>query len=136
MREDDRVVVDVDDPGLGCDRLRHLVEVARRRDAGAEVEELPDPGVGGEVADGAAEERPVRPRAEGQVRPGLERRVGGGPVGGVIVLAAEQVVIHPGVVRDAGVERQGPGRAVTRCRRLVGGHLTAFPVMFRGQPGR
>ena len=58
--EHDRVVVHVDDPGLRRDRLGDLVGVARRRDAGADVEELPDPRLGGQVADGAAEERPVR----------------------------------------------------------------------------
>ena len=62
MGEHDRVVVHVHDPGLRRDRLGDLVGVARRRDAGADVQELADPRVGGQVADGAAEERPVRPR--------------------------------------------------------------------------
>ena len=66
------------------------MQVARGRDAGADVQELADPRLGGEVADGAAEECPVRPRAEGQVWPGIESRVGGGPVGGVVVLAAKE----------------------------------------------
>jgi hypothetical protein len=62
--------------------------VARGRDAGADVQELPDPGVGGEVADGPAEKRAVRVGAGGQVRVDLKRRFGDRPVGGVIVLAA------------------------------------------------
>jgi hypothetical protein len=98
------------------------VEVARRRDASAEVEELPDPGVGGEVAGGAPEERPVRPRAEGQVRPGLERRVGGGPVGGVIVFAAQVEIVPRWMlsewcvcIEEASPEYRSPGRASLGC---------------------
>jgi hypothetical protein len=51
-------------------------------------------------SDHAAEERPVGPRGERPLGVDLERRLGCGPVGGVVVLAAEQVVIHPGLVRD------------------------------------
>ena len=79
--EDDRVVVHVDDPGLRCDVLGDLVSVARRRDAGADVEELPDPRLPGEVADGTAEERAVRVGAGDQLRVDLERRLSGCPVG-------------------------------------------------------
>jgi hypothetical protein len=71
--EDDRVVVDVDDPGLRRDGLGDLVGIARGGNAGADVEELPDARVGGEVADGASEERPVGLGAEGYVRPDLDR---------------------------------------------------------------
>jgi hypothetical protein len=41
----DRVVVDVDHAGARRDGLRDLVGVVRGRDAGADVEELPDPGL-------------------------------------------------------------------------------------------
>jgi len=66
--QDDGVVVHVDDPGLRGDGLGDLVGVARRGYAGADVEELADAGLGGEVADHPAEERPVRPRGEGHLR--------------------------------------------------------------------
>jgi len=92
--KDDRVLVDVDDPGLGRDGLGDLVGVACGGDVGADVEELPDACPAGEVADGAAEERPVGLGAEGYVRPDLDRCVGGGPVGGVVVLTAELVIVH------------------------------------------
>jgi hypothetical protein len=88
VREDDRVVVHVDDPGLRRDRLGDLVGAARGRDAGADVEELPDPRLAGEVTDGPAEKRAVRVGTRGQVRVDLERCLGDRPVGGVIVLAA------------------------------------------------
>src|ERR1700749_2714398 len=38
---------------------------------------------------------------------GRYQRIAGFAVGGVVVFAAEQVVIDPGVVRDAGVEGRG-----------------------------
>jgi len=60
VSEHHRVVVHVDDPGRGRDGLGDLVGVARRRDAGADVEELPHPRFPGEVADGAPEERSLR----------------------------------------------------------------------------
>jgi hypothetical protein len=53
------VVVDVDHPGRRLDRLRDLVHVAPGRQAGAEVEKLPDPGLArqeaaaGEILTGA-----------------------------------------------------------------------------------
>jgi hypothetical protein len=82
------VVVHVHHPGLGRDRLRDLMGVARRGDAGADVQELPYPGLGGEVADDPAEKRPVCPCSEAKYRRHLEHRVDGGPVGRVVVLAA------------------------------------------------
>jgi len=42
VRNDDRVVIGIDDAGLGSDPLSHLVRVIRRRDACADIEELPD----------------------------------------------------------------------------------------------
>jgi len=61
------VVVHVHHPGLGGDFLGHLVYVACRRDTGSDVKELTYPRLGSEEADGAAVERPVRPRREGQL---------------------------------------------------------------------
>ena len=61
--EDQRVVVDVDDPGVGGDPLGDLVGVVRGGQAGADVEELPDAGLAGQVAHGAAEEGPRVARA-------------------------------------------------------------------------
>jgi hypothetical protein len=67
---------------------------------------LADSRVGGQVADGASEERPVRPRGEGRPGVDLEPCFHGLPVGRVVVLAAEQVIVHPGLVRHAHVEWQ------------------------------
>ena len=65
MGEHDGVVIDVNDAGFGRDPLGDLMGVASGRDAGADIEELPDPGLGGEVADDAAEEGPVGPHGKG-----------------------------------------------------------------------
>ena len=54
MRDGDRVVVDVDDPGGRVTPLRDLVHVLLGRDAGPEVEELADAG--------ASRNRTARPR--------------------------------------------------------------------------
>jgi hypothetical protein len=57
--QDDRVVVDVDHAGIRGDALRHLVRVAGGRDAGADIQELPEGGLGGQVPGRPAEEGPV-----------------------------------------------------------------------------
>ena len=51
--------VDVDHAGGRHDRLRDLVHVVRGRQPGADVEELPDARLPGQVDDGAAKECPV-----------------------------------------------------------------------------
>ena len=123
VRQHGRVVVHVHHPGLRGDCLGHLVYVACRRDTGPDVKELAYPRLGSEEADGAAEERPVRPRREGQLRVDLERLLHRRPVSGVVVLAAEQVVVYAGLIRLRGVKRQRPGLASALCRCLIDGHL-------------
>ena len=46
--EHDRVMVHICDAAVRRHRLRDLVRVIRGRDAGADVEELPDPRLGGQ----------------------------------------------------------------------------------------
>ena len=74
MRDGDGVDVGVDDPGVRVGLLGDLVHVALGRDAGADVEELPD-ARGAEEPHGVAEELAVGPREgahvglDGQQRP-------------------------------------------------------------------
>jgi hypothetical protein len=85
VRQHERVVVHVDDLGFGGDRLGHGVGGVGGRQAGADVEELAYPAPAGQVADGAGEKRPVRPRAGdhlGTVRGDL---LGGLAVGRVVI---------------------------------------------------
>jgi hypothetical protein len=49
VRRDDRVVVDVEDPGSRCGLLGDLVDVARGGQPGADVEELADALLGGQI---------------------------------------------------------------------------------------
>ena len=101
----DRVVVDVDHAGGGLDPLGDLVHVLRGRQARADVQQLPHAGLADQVADHAAEDVTLGPHAHldgGQRRDHL---VADGPVGGEVVLAAQQVVVDAGDVRFGGVER-------------------------------
>jgi len=107
VREHDRVVVDVDDPRVRGGPLRDLVGVVRGGDPGADVEELPDAGLRGQVAHGPAEERAVAADAHSHERVGRHELLGQLAVGGEVVLAAEPVVVDPGDMRDAGIERRG-----------------------------
>jgi len=98
-----RVVVHVHDAGVRRHRLGHLVGVVRRGDAGADVEELGDPGLGREEAHGPGQERPVGPDRRDDARIGGHDRIAGRAVGGEVVLAAEPVIVHAGAVRHGRV---------------------------------
>jgi hypothetical protein len=102
--EDDRVVVHVDDPRLGCHQLGDLVGIAGRRDSGADIEELADARVAGEEPYRAREEGAVRLDRETQPRQHRERPLGGLAVRCEVVLPAQPVVIDPGGVCDARVK--------------------------------
>jgi hypothetical protein len=79
------------------------VGVIRRRDAGPDIQELPDPRLARQETHCPAQERPVRAGRYAQVRRGLQSLITHYPVSGKIVLPAKPVVIHPGLVGDAGV---------------------------------
>ncbi|EGJ75294.1 putative hydrolase/lactonase [Streptomyces sp. Tu6071] len=115
VREDDGVVVHVDDPRLGRDALRDLVRVVGGGDARTDVEELPD-ALRGEVFDGAAEEGAVGADRGHDAGVGAGGQLGGLLVHRVVVLAAEPDVVDAGRVGHGG--GRGEGRTVAH-----GGHL-------------
>ena len=80
--------VGVDDPGLGGEALRDLVGVVSRRQAGADVEELPDAIAFRQAAHRVGQEQPGEPGDQRHRQHDLEDAFGGGPVGGEVVLAA------------------------------------------------
>jgi hypothetical protein len=104
VREHQRIVVRVEHAGVRMDRLRHLVDVGGRRDPGTDVEELADPDLAREVADGTVEERPVGPRHRADRRDPLSDHVAQCPVRRVVVLATQPVVVHARLVRHSGVD--------------------------------
>jgi len=61
VRENDGVVVDVDDPRVRGDALGDLVDVLRGGQPGADVEELPDAVPPGQLRDGPAKDVPDVP---------------------------------------------------------------------------
>src|SRR5690606_11027864 len=77
VHQHDRVVVHVDDPRVGRCRLRDLVHVRRRRNSGADVKELPDSRLGGEVPDAAEQKTAVLLRTDPDGGKGLLDFVGG-----------------------------------------------------------
>ena len=97
VREHDGIVVHVHHPGVGRDRLGDLMGVPCGGDAGPDVQELPNPRLGGEIVDRTAEERPVRASGEQHLGVDLKPRLDGSPVGRVVALAAEHVVVAPGL---------------------------------------
>ena len=106
------VVVDVDHAGIRGDALRHLVRVAGGRDAGADIQELPDGGLGGQVPGRPAEEGPVGAHPVAQPGRRGQHALGRLPVGGEVILAAQPVVVDAGLVGVPGIE----------LRQVIAGH--------------
>src|SRR5690606_11861864 len=102
--EDDGVVVDVDDPCVGCGALGHLVGVVGGRQARADVQELPHPLLGDQEADGSPEEETAGVRDVDQPGEDLLDLLADLPVDLVVVLAADEVVPEAGRVRPARID--------------------------------
>jgi hypothetical protein len=114
-----RVIVHVSHSRIRADPLRCLMDRRARRHASAEVDELPDAPMGSRPCDGFDDERPVVSHQAGQARVEGNDPLGQFPVGGVVVLAAEQGIVHTRDIRLAGIEFHGHGRSSGRlpgCR--------------------
>ncbi|GAA3411209.1 hypothetical protein GCM10018952_18920 [Streptosporangium vulgare] len=92
--QDGRVVVDVDDPGVGGD----LVHVVLGGQPGADVEELVDPRLG-EETDRPAQERAIGAGTVPDLGDDLQCLLRGLPIHREVVLASQVVVVH---ARDVG----------------------------------
>ncbi len=128
VRDDARVVVHVDDTGLGVDPLHDLVGVLRGRQPGTAVEVLRDAALRGEEAQRPDQEVAVLHREQLRLRRDGLDPVDRLPVDLVVVLAAEGVVVHPGDARLGRVD-------VARGGSVGGGHLV-LPGCCSGRPGR
>jgi UDP-N-acetylmuramoyl-tripeptide--D-alanyl-D-alanine ligase len=104
VRDHHRVVVHVGHPGLRVSVPGDVVRVQRGRQAGPDVDELPD-AAARHVADGPAEELPVLPGHLCRERVDRQHLLRQLPVGREVLLAAQPVIPHPGDVRPGRVER-------------------------------
>jgi len=147
--EHGRVDVDVRDARVIAVPPRHLVHVVVRGQPAAHVEELPDPRLFGQVADGSVEEAPVLP---GDVQAGgedLERGLHERPVDGEVLRTAEQPAVGAGGRRDVGTSVAMPSSATlppgpvadrsrerrTGRRRSAGSARDRGPALSRSAPG-
>jgi hypothetical protein len=99
------VVIDVGHADARRDLPGDLVHVPCGGDAGADVDDLPYARLAGQEPHRPLQERPVSPRGVACFRRGLEQLADGLPVGGVVVLAAQILIIY-----WAGNRTCGPGR--------------------------
>jgi hypothetical protein len=106
------------------DSLGQLVHVGLSRKAAAEIEELPDPALGGQVPDHPAQERPLVPGYRRDVGNRVQELPGCLAVGGEIVLAARML---PQSAQETGAgimddmlttDYDGCGRCLVGVRRL------------------
>jgi len=104
VRQDERIVVGVHNAAGGRDPLGDLMGVTGARQAGANVEKLPDTRFAGQVADRAREELPVLPGGDACHRQSLQGEFGGRAIDREVVLAAEKIIIHPRRMRPGDVD--------------------------------
>jgi len=151
VREHQRVVVDVDDPGPRNQPLGDLMGIVRRRQPGPDIQELAPARLASQIAHGPAQELAVLPRLLPDVRQQFGDAVAYFAVDLVIVLAAEPVIPDPGRVGSgrvvkiysypprpypAGVHFPGQqGVAVSRAACGRAGRRTAGGTRRRSDPG-
>jgi hypothetical protein len=104
MQQHHRIVVDVDHLRGRVHLVRDLVDVAAARQAGADVQELRDPGLAGQEPDHPAQQRPVGLRPCGGVGRDLQGQLDDIPVHGEVVLAVQERVVDAGDVRLGDVD--------------------------------
>jgi hypothetical protein len=102
------VVVRVHDAALRGDGLGHGVGGAGRGQAGADVQELADPALPGEVAHGAGEEGPVGACPGDYLRAAAGDLLGGVTVRRKMIFPSDPYVVDPGRMRDVGIEPARP----------------------------
>ena len=125
----------------GAIRLSDLVRVVGGRQSGADVQELADACLAGQVPDRTAQERPVSTGETGYVREHRHDLVTDGAVDRVVVLAAQPVVPDPGRVRHGCVDLGlvvgrgrtiGHGSVLHSVQRIVGYRASVVALCGRG----
>ena len=98
-----RVDVGVDDARGRIDPLHHLMGVANGGQPGADVDELPQPGLGGQPRGRPLMEAAVRPGRVAQRGQALPQCLGGLTVHLEVVVTAQVVVVETGRARLGGI---------------------------------
>jgi hypothetical protein len=102
--EDERVVVGVNDAASGCDRLGYLMGVTRARQPSADVKELSDARLAGQVAHRSREKLPVLPGGDACRWQSLQSDFRGRAIDREVVLAAEKIIVHSRRMRPRDVD--------------------------------
>ncbi len=104
VRQDERVVIDVHNPGPRIDPLGDLMSAVGCGEPGADVDELVNAVALAHVAHRAGEEAAVADGGGDHLRPPLDHPGGDVAVGRVVVFTADPDVVHTRWVRDGGIE--------------------------------
>ena len=124
------VVVDVDDLGVRSHPLGDLVGVVGGGQAGADVQELTDARLTGQVPDRADQEGPRGASVLDDRRERLENLVADLAVDVEVVFAAQPVVPDPGRLGHVGVDL---GRDLAGGGRVVCHGMPHLPLVVRGR---
>jgi hypothetical protein len=109
MGQDERIVVHVHNPAVPRHRLGDLMRAIWCGQAGADVEELADTCIGGQVANHASEECPVGPRTLDHLWTGAHHFLRRLPVRREMIFPAEPEVIDACGMRHVRIESAASG---------------------------
>jgi len=105
MGQHHRVIVHVHHQALRRRASGHLVRVVRGRQAGADVQELTDPGLAHQVPHRPPQESPVPARRADDVRMSRDHIFSGYPVDDEVILPAQVLIIDWAGNHTCGPER-------------------------------
>lgn len=125
VRRDELVVVDVDHADLRIDPVGDLVDVVLGRQAGADVDDLPDAGFD-DVLDDPTDHLATRSGGVPQLRSDLQGGLGGGPIGLEVVLATQVVVEDARGAGDPRIDAGAHSSIIARSASLVAAGSSAW----------
>jgi hypothetical protein len=111
VREDKRIVVDIDDPGIWGDPLRDLMRIVVAGQPGTDVKELADPSLAGQVTNHPGDEMAGRASLVENAWIEVREQVTGLLVDRIVVRAAQPVIPDPRRYGHSGVDLNGHGES-------------------------